>query len=262
MVLAALVGLIIGSFLNVVIHRGPALWRLTDIDEDARPSGNLATPRSYCPSCHTQIPVSGLIPIASYFMLGGKCGSCQAPISARYPIVEMLGALAALAAVLAFGLTWAALFAAVFFWTLIALGAIDWETGFLPDMLTLPLIALGLIVNAVGMITHISDAMIGAAAGYGAFRLIAYVFEKLRGIEGLGQGDAKLLCAIGAWLGWQALATTVFAAAMLGLIGVFIAMLAGKAIAKDSPLPFGPALAVAGAAMLIIKTTKLAPGFI
>ena len=246
----AVIGLIIGSFLNVVIHRGPRIWKLSDDDSRV---GDLVGPRSYCPSCHTQISVKHLAPIASYAMLGGKCANCAAPISMRYPIVEFLGAAAALTSYFAFGPSWSAFFAALFFWSLIALAVIDMETGFLPDALTMPLLGAGLFVNIAGLFAPFGEAIIGAVAGYAAFRAIGYGFEKLRKIEGLGQGDAKLLAALGAWLGWPMLAPVVFVAAILGLAGAGWSAMRGRSVSGTTEIAFGPYLAAAGASLMIAE---------
>ena len=251
-------GLIAGSFLNVVIHRGPAIWKL--VDDPAR-RGSLAFPRSYCPACGAPIGALNLIPVVSYFMLKGKCAACGASIPARYPVVELLAAGAGLAAYGLFGPTLTAVFAAAFFWVLIALSVIDLETGYLPDALTLPLAAAGLAVNGAGAFVSFPDAAIGAAAGYGAFRLIGEAFFRLRGIEGLGQGDAKLLAAIGAWLGWQALAPIILAASLLGLAGALALRLAGRDVSGQTAIPFGPALALAGALGLCLLSTQAASLF-
>lgn len=225
------------------------MWRL--VDDDSR-RGNLAFPRSYCTACHAPIARAHLVPIAGYLALRGKCASCGARIPARYPVVELLGAAAALAAYLLFGMTITALFAAIFIWFLITLAIIDLETGFLPDALTLPLIILGIIVSAAGFFTPLNDALIGAGVGYLSFWVIGTAFKQIRGIEGLGQGDAKLLAAIGAWLGWQAIAPTVFGAALIGLASVATMRLSGKEISGKTPIAFGPALAVSGALILIL----------
>jgi len=256
-ILAVFTGLIIGSFLNVVIHRGPTLWKL--VDDDSR-RGDLSFPRSYCPACHKPIRRAHLIPVFSYLALRGKCADCAAPVSMRYPIVEILGAAAGLTALFLFGATTTALFAAVFFWFLIALACIDFETGFLPDALTFPLIGFGLIANAFGQFTILTDSGIGAVVGYGAFRLIAVAFEKLRGVEGLGQGDAKLLAATGAWLGWQALAPAIFIAALSALGIVLIMHLSGKKMTAQTSIPFGPALCTAATIMMLAKVIDLPPG--
>jgi len=236
-------GAVIGSFLNVVIHRGPSMWKLID---DAAPRGTLIAPRSYCPHCRSQIPPWRLIPIVSYVLQGGRCAACSAKISVRYPLIESAGILIAAVAYLIFGLTATALFAAVLGWVLLALAAIDWETGFLPDMLTLPLIALGFAANLGGHFTPIGEALIGAAAGYIVFRLIGAGFQSFRGYEGLGQGDAKLVAAIGAWGGWQVLPFAIFAGSVLTLLAVLMMRALGKTVAADTAIPFGPGLCAGG----------------
>lgn len=235
-------GAIFGSFLNVVIHRGPRLWGL--VDGPSR--GGLAGPGSYCPVCQTPIPWFRLVPVLSYIAQKGRCAACGAVISARYPAVETLGALIAVAAVLAFGASWAALGAAVFGWSLIALAFIDLETGYLPDAITYPLVAAGLSANALGLFTDLQNAAIGAVAGFAAFWLIGAAFEKIRGKEGLGLGDAKLLAAIGAWGGWVILPLVVLIGASATLGAVVIHRMLGNKTAINDPIPFGPGLCAAG----------------
>lgn len=242
--IAITLGLLAGSFLNVVIHRGPSLWRLVD-DEKRR--GNLIGPRSYCPACGAQIKVIHLIPLVGFMLSRRKCAACSAPISWRYPIVELLGAAAGLGAYALFGPSLAALAAAFLFWSLIALAIIDFETGFLPDAITLPLALTGLVINFWGLFTTWQDALIGAVVGYVVFWLVAEIFYRLRGMEGLGLGDAKLLAALGAWLGWQALPPIVFIGSLIGLFWVLIMRLAGNKVSAQTALPFGPALAISGA---------------
>ncbi|MEO1137449.1 MAG: prepilin peptidase [Pseudomonadota bacterium] len=252
-VTAGMTGAVLGSFVNVVIYRGPVMWRLVD----APPRGNLAFPRSNCPNCKAPIRAVHLIPLLSYAMLRGKCAACQAPIPLRYPVVELLGAMAALSSAMVFGATMAGVLSLLFLLTLLALAFIDAETGYLPDMLTLPLIFLGLGANAFAVFTPIVAAAVGAAIGYAAFRLIDIAFLHLRGVEGLGQGDAKLLAAIGAWLGWTALPVVVFLAALLALLGVLAQSISGVRIARDTAIAFGPALAAAGAVALIARGLAL-----
>ncbi|MHA7871672.1 MAG: prepilin peptidase [Hyphococcus sp.] len=237
-------GLLAGSFLNVVIHRGPAMWKL--VEDDSR-RGDLARPRSYCPACGAQLRAYHLIPLISYIALGGRCASCKAAIPARYPIVEALAAAAGAAAVLIGGAPAPSAAAALYLWMLLALAAIDWETGYLPDALTLPLIVLGLAVNSAAMFAPLPDALVGAVAGFAVFWAVGAGFQSLRGIEGLGLGDAKLLAALGAWLGWQALAPVVLIASLVALAGVGVAVLRGGKVMRETALPFGPALAAAGA---------------
>ena len=247
-----LFGLLIGSFLNVVIHRGPGIWGLVD-DSDR---GNLSFPRSYCPSCRKQLAILELIPLLSYVASAGKCRSCSVPINPRYPIVELLGALAALGAIYFFGYTPAAFGAAILCWFLIALAIIDFETGYLPDMLTLPLIILGLAANGAGLFVPITASIIGAAAGFLSFRLIGALFYRLRGIEGLGQGDAKLLAALGAWVGWQALPIIVLVGSVTTLL---VLTFSGqfKSDNKTLEIPFGPGLCIGGLAALLLDISKI-----
>ncbi len=253
-VTAAAFGAVIGSFLNVLIHRGPVFWKL--VDDEKR--GDLISPRSYCPSCRKPIRNIHLIPLVSYVMLGGKCASCSAPIAIRYPLVELAGALSGLAALALFGLSIEAACVFIFFMVMIALAAIDAETGYLPDMLTLPLLVIGIIANAFDFLNAtLGGAVLGVIIGYGAFRLIDIVFLKLRGVEGLGQGDAKLLAAIGAWFGWPVLPPVVFLAAILALAGVGVAYMRGATIGKETPIPFGPALAAAGAVAMVAHGLRL-----
>ena len=242
---ATLVGLLAGSFLNVVIHRGPAMWGLVDDEIGAR--GALWAPRSYCPSCKKQIGVFDLAPLASYALLRGKCRACGGAISPRYPAVELAGALAALGALLIYGLSASALFAAVYLWALIALAAIDAETGFLPDAITFPLIALGLIANLGNRFVPLDAAVIGAVAGYIVFWIVSAAYRRIRRREGLGGGDAKLLAAIGAWAGWMAIAPAILIGALLSLAGILGLMMLGKKIGPETPVPFGPSLCLGGA---------------
>ncbi|MGF1543565.1 MAG: prepilin peptidase [Parvularculaceae bacterium] len=248
-VTAAAIGLIAGSFLNVVAFRGPARWGLVT---DERPRGDLARPRSYCPYCRKPIAARWLAPVVGYLALRGRCAECGAAIPARYPIVEVAGALVAALAVWRFGASAEAMMAALFGWTLVALAAIDWETHYLPDALTLPLLAGGIAFNTVDLFAPLPGAVFGAAVGYGAFWLVARVYKSVRGREGLGLGDAKLLAAIGAWVGWTALPVVVFAAAALSLAALALAAVIGKRVDAAAPAPFGPGLALAGFGALLI----------
>ena len=244
------VGAIIGSFLNVVIHRGPARWELV---EDESREGSLATPRSYCPLCKTPIKRRHLLPIVSFFALQGKCAACSNPISKRYVTVEFCGALAALLSAIVFGPSIEAICASIFLWLLIALAVIDLETGFLPDVLTITLIFLGIAFNTIDMFTPMPDAIIGAFAGYAIFRVIGAAFLALRGLEGLGLGDAKLLAGLGAWLGWQALAPIVLIGALTNLAIIAFMVSRGAKIERETEIPFGPALAMAGAIFMLVS---------
>ena len=259
------VGLCIGSFLNVVIHRLPIMlmraWRREAAAELGAPHAgddplvepfNLAVPRSHCPACGEPVKALDNIPIISWIRLRGRCAGCAAPISLRYPLVELLGALAALAAALAFGLTWTALAAAVFLWALIALACIDLESGLLPDQLTLPLLWCGLLVNVPGVFAPLASAVVGAAAGYLLLWTTYWGFKLVTGKEGMGYGDFKLLAAIGAWLGWQALPAVVLLAAIAGILYALPPILMGRRD-RNAPIRFGPFLAAAGSLALIFR---------
>ena len=251
---AGLLGVIIGSFLNVVIYRGPVIWGL--IDDDSR--GNLAVPRSKCPSCGHPIKSHHLIPILGYLLVRGNCAHCHAAISLRYPMVELLGGLVCALTVAIVTPFPNAILASVFLWGLIALAFIDSETGFLPDALTIPLALMGLVVNAFGIFIPFTDAIIGAVIGYLTFKTISWVFLKLRGIDGLGGGDAKLLAALGGWTGWAALPMIVLAASVVTLMAIGLLKLTGREISNTTPIPFGPALAAAGAITFLVQPFVIA----
>ena len=248
---AFLVGAIAGSFLNVVIHRGPKMWGL--VDDQAR-RGNLAFPASYCPQCDVPLRAFDLVPIVSYIRLRGRCAQCHVDIPVRYLAVELAGAAAALGAFLIFGPGFIAVCVAVFLWLLIALAVIDFETGYLPDALTFTLVFVGLAVNMIDTIAPLPDALIGTVAGYLSFRVVGAIFHAVRGMEGLGQGDAKLLAGIGAWLGWLSLPIVVLAGALTGLAVAAIMRVRGHEISTATPIPFGPALAI-GAVIALFATT-------
>jgi leader peptidase (prepilin peptidase) / N-methyltransferase len=255
---AAAVGLCVGSFLNVVIHRMPKMlergWQaqcaeLRGEEPAAEPAYNLAVPRSRCPACGHPITAAENIPVVSWLVLRGKCSACKAPISARYPFIEILGALIAVYAVHRFGLSAKGAAACGFLWTLLALTCIDFDTQLLPDDLTLPLLWAGLIVNLWGMFVPISSAVIGAVAGYLSLWTIYWLFKLIRGKEGMGFGDFKLLAALGAWLGWQMLPVIVLLSSVVGtVIGVGLIVFKGRD--HNVPLAFGPYLAIAGAIAL------------
>lgn len=244
---------LVGSFLNVVIHRGPALWGLVERDGQDAPArkGNLAHPRSYCPHCQGPIERRDLVPVVSYLALGGRCRQCRAPIAPRYVLVEIAAIAIAACALALFGFTPAAGLFAVFGWMLLALGVIDLETGYLPDWLTAPLGVIGLLANGAGLFTPLRDAVIGAVAGFAIFWAISEGYRRLRGMEGLGLGDAKLLAALGAWLGWAALPFIVFGAAIFTLLAALISSWwNSQKLDAATPLPLGPGLCLAGFAAL------------
>ena len=257
------VGLCVGSFLNVVIHRLPIMltraWRRDAAaelgaasDDPAEERFNLAVPRSHCPACDEPVKAADNIPIISWIRLRGRCARCAAPISLRYPLVEVLGALAVLAAVLAFGLTWTGLAAAIYLWVLIALACIDFESGLLPDQLTLPLLWCGLLVNLPGAFAPLASAVVGAAAGYFFLWATYWGFKLVTGKEGMGYGDFKLYAAIGAWLGWQALPAVVLLAALAGILYALPPILLGRRD-RNTPIRFGPFLAAAGGLALVFR---------
>ena len=267
--IGALVGLLVGSFLNVVIHRLPKMldrgWRTqcAELAGEALPEEspyNLVVPRSQCPACGHPVSALENIPVVSYLVLRGRCSACHVAISARYPLVELLtGALTA-AAVLRFGFTPTALAACVLLWSLTALTFIDFDTQLLPDNITLPLAWAGLIANVAGLApagTSLRDAVIGAVAGYLALWSVYWIFKLVRGKEGMGYGDFKLLAALGAWLGWQMLPLIVLLSSVIGaLIGIGLVVFKGRD--HQIPLAFGPYLAIAGAIALFFGKPLMA----
>jgi leader peptidase (prepilin peptidase)/N-methyltransferase len=249
-----LLGLCIGSFLNVVIHRMPRImetrWRAecAELNSQELPPVerfNLVSPRSRCPACGHGITVLENIPLLSYVALGGKCSACRTRISPRYPVVEALtGGLTGYIA-WHFGYTFAAPAAMFFAWTMIALAFIDLDTFYLPDDLTMPLLWAGLLFNLAGGFTDLGSAVIGAAAGYLTLWLVFWMFKIATGKEGMGYGDFKLLASIGAWLGWKMLPLVILLSSFVGaIVGVLLIVLARRG--RNVPIPFGPYLAIAG----------------
>ena len=256
---AVLLGLCVGSFLNVVIHRLPKMMELQWRRECAELAGqeapaaqryDLVSPRSACPSCGHKITALENIPVLSFMYLRGRCAGCKARISIRYPAVEALTA--ALSGYVAwhFGYGFAAAGALLFTWAMIALTFIDLDTFYLPDSITLPLLWLGLLINVGGTYAPLSSAVIGAAAGYLSLWSVYWVFKWATGKEGMGYGDFKLLAAIGAWMGWQMLPLTILLSSLVGaVIGVSMIIFAGRG--RSVPMPFGPYLAIAGMIALL-----------
>lgn len=247
-------GLLVGSFLNVVIHRLPRMmeadWQAqcAELRGEPLPAAaplSLVRPRSHCPQCGHPIGALENIPIVSWLLLRGRCSACKAPISARYPLVEALtGTLTALTA-LHFGFGLAAAGAIALVWSLIALTFIDFDTQFLPDSITLPLLWLGLLLNLWGTFTDLPSAVIGAMAGYLSLWSVYWGFKLATGKEGMGYGDFKLLAALGAWLGWQMLPLIILLSSLVGaVVGVALIILAHHG--RNVPIPFGPYLAAAG----------------
>jgi len=253
-VLAGIVGLCVGSFLNVVIHRVPRMlergWaaQCAELRGEApatEPTYNIVVPRSACPSCGHSISALENVPVLSWLVLKGKCSSCGTAISSRYPAVELLGAALAVAAVWRFGPTWQAAAACVFLWTLVALTFIDFDSQLLPDGLTLPLLWAGLLANMFDLFVPLRTAVIGAVAGYLSLWVVYWLFKLIRGKEGMGYGDFKLLAALGAWLGWQMLPLIVLLSSVVGAaIGIMLIVFRGRE--HSVPLAFGPYLAIAG----------------
>jgi len=267
-VVAGVVGLCVGSFLNVVIHRLPKMldrgWReqcaeLSGTPAPELPRYNLITPRSHCPACDHRIAWYENVPVASYLFLRGRCSACQAPISQRYPVVELLTAALTVAAVIRFGATPAAVAASVLLWSLIALTFIDFDTQLLPDNITLPLLWAGLVANVAGFLPGVGlrDAVIGAIAGYLLLWTIYWLFKLIRGKEGMGYGDFKLLAALGAWLGWQMLPLIVLLSSVVGA-AIGLGLVAFKGRDHQIPLAFGPYLAIAGAIALFFGKPLIA----
>ena len=255
----ALLGLCIGSFLNVVIHRLPLMmersWRIESaellgvvIDEPARIT--LSTPRSRCPSCGHAIAWYENVPLLAYLCLGGKCAACKTPISARYPAVEVLTALLFAACGWRFGAQASVLLWCGFSATLVALAFIDLDTMILPDDLTLPLMWAGIVSSALGLIPVTLAASVGGAvAGYLALWFVFHAYRLIRGKEGMGAGDFKLLAALGAWLGWQLIPSIILLSSAVGAaIGLSLIVL--RRHGRDVPIPFGPYLAGGGIAAL------------
>lgn len=254
------VGLLIGSFLNVVNYRLPKMlmrdWRMQarevlDLPEqaDAEPF-NLILPNSSCPHCGHEIKPWENIPLVSWLLLRGKCSGCKKAISIRYPLVELACGLFSAVIAWQFGVSWDALAMLVLTWGLLSMSLIDADHQILPDVLVLPLLWLGLILNSFGFFTSLSDALWGAVIGYMSLWSIFWLFKLITGKEGMGYGDFKLLALIGAWGGWQVLPLTILLSSVLGaVIGIIILRLQRNGYNK--PIPFGPYLAAAGWLALI-----------
>ncbi|SEN59417.1 type 4 prepilin peptidase 1 Aspartic peptidase. MEROPS family A24A [Duganella sp. CF517] len=252
--IAGLFGLLIGSFLNVVIHRLPKMMQRESDNYCAVEAGkpevhieryNLMVPRSACPHCHHQITAMENIPVVSYLVLRGKCSNCKAPISPRYPAIELLTGVLSALVVWKLGTGWQGLGGLFFLYFLVALTFIDADTQLLPDDLTYPLIWAGLLININGTYVSLHDAVVGAAAGYLALWTIYWVYKLVRHREGMGYGDFKLLAALGAWMGWATLPAIVLMASLVGAV-TGIALMVANRRGFDYQIPFGPYLAAAG----------------
>ena len=260
----AILGLLVGSFLNVVVHRLPIMMQnelrldcewLSAIDQGQpepdfthpdTPRYNLSVPRSTCPSCDTQIQARDNIPVISWLLLRGQCRGCQAPISKRYPIVEALTCVLGLWAASIFGPSVEAVLAIGLVWVLWTLTLIDLDTQLLPDQLTLPLTWAGLIAAGLGIWpVSLTDALWGAVAGYLSLWSVFHIFRILTGKHGMGAGDFKLLAALGAWLGWQYLPMIILLSSLVGAV-VGLSCIALKRMGAQAPMAFGPYLAGAG----------------
>jgi leader peptidase (prepilin peptidase)/N-methyltransferase len=252
---ATLLGLLIGSFLNVVIYRLPVMmrrdWRqqareiLELPEEPKQDTFNLILPNSCCPNCGHQIRPWENIPVVSYLFLRGKCAGCTAPISKRYPLIELTCGLLSGYVAFHFGFGWQAAGVLVLTWGLLAMSMIDCDHQLLPDALVLPLLWLGLIANLFGVFTSLEDALWGAIAGYLSLWSVYWLFKLLTGKEGMGYGDFKLLAMLGAWGGWQILPLTILLSSLVGaVLGVIMLRLRNQE--TSTPIPFGPYLAIAG----------------
>ncbi len=257
-IVAAILGLLVGSFLNVVIHRLPLMmeaeWRQQcaelagQADTAPPPALNLVTPRSRCPHCGHVITALENIPVLSYLVLKGACSACGKAIGLRYPLIEALTGLLTALVAWHFGWGWQAAAAVVLTWALIALSMIDLDHQLLPDSITQPFLWLGLALSLYGtsgLFTDMHSSIIGALAGYLSLWLVYQIFKRLTGKEGMGYGDFKLLALFGAWLGWQMLPAIILLSSLVGAaVGIGLILVRGRD--RNLPIPFGPYLAAAG----------------
>lgn len=250
-------GLIVGSFLNVVIHRLPKMmqkeWRsdccefleIENTNQSDKKNYNLVVPRSACPECGHQITALENIPLLSYLFLRGKCSNCSTHISLRYPTIELISGLVSALAAWHFGFSIETLMIMLLSWSLICLTMIDYEEQLLPDSITLPLLWLGILCNYFEMFTSLESSILGTIFGYLAFWFIYILFKITTGKEGMGHGDFKMLSMLGAWLGWQMLPLIIIMSSIVGaLIGIVLIIFTSHK--KSKPIPFGPYIAVAG----------------
>ena len=254
-------GLIVGSFLNVVIHRLPIMmnreWHQQseailhpEREAETQPAYNLIRPRSACPSCGHKIRAWENIPVISYLFLRGRCSGCQTSISWRYPAIEIFSAIITLVIGLTYGATVTTLAFCLLSWSLLALTMIDYDTQLLPDDITLPLLWAGLIVNSFALVVPLEQALWGAVAGYLSLWGVYWLFKLITGKEGMGYGDFKLLAALGAWLGWMKLPLIILLSSLIGTI-VALTLIVTKRQERSQPIPFGPYLAIAGFVALL-----------
>jgi len=248
-------GLLVGSFLNVVVYRLPKMmirdWKtqsreMLDLPPESQPETfSLILPHSRCPHCSHKIRAWENIPVVSYLFLGGKCSQCKAPISKRYPLVELSCGLLSAFIAWHFGFGWEAGAMLVLTWGLLSMSLIDADHQLLPDAIVLPLLWLGLIVNSFGLFTSLTDALWGAVAGYLVLWCVFWLFKLVTGKEGMGYGDFKLLAMLGAWGGWQILPLTILLSSIVGaVLGLILLRL--RNVETSTPIPFGPYLALAG----------------
>ncbi len=252
--LCGTLGLLVGSFLNVVIYRLPRMMEREWHNQCAELRGeeppeqeplSLIKPRSRCPQCGHQITALENIPIVSWMILGGRCSACRATISPRYPTVEAVTGLLTAFAAAHFGFGWGSLGAILFIWSMIALTCIDFDTKYLPDAITLPLLWGGLLFNLFGTYIDLPSAVVGSMTGYLSLWSVYWAFKLATGKEGMGYGDFKLLAALGAWQGWQMLPLIILLSSLVGAtVGILLIVLTKRG--RDIPIPFGPYLATAG----------------
>jgi leader peptidase (prepilin peptidase) / N-methyltransferase len=261
-------GLMVGSFLNVVIYRLPKImereWRyecsvLLELTPpvESEHKYNLILPRSACPHCLHKISALENIPLLSFILLGGKCRYCKQNISRRYPFIELSSSLLALVIAMHFGVTIHTLLAMAFTWSLLVLSVIDYDHQLLPDNITLPFLWLGIIANMFGIFTDVYSSLLGVIFGYFTLWAVYMVFKLITGKEGMGYGDFKLLAMIGAWLGWQSLPLIIIISSLLGSI-IGICLIIFKSYTKSQPIPFGPYLALGGWIALLFDDKLIA----
>lgn len=258
-------GLAIGSFLNVVSYRLPlqlqASWRrdareFLGLEQEKGRTINIMLPGSHCPKCDNPVKPWHNIPVLSYLLLRGRCAHCNVRISLEYPFVETLTAVLSVVVVITLGATTAGLLGLVFTWALLSLALIDSKTQYLPDVITLPLMWLGLIINTQGIYVDLQDALIGAVVGYLSLWLLYWAVKLMSGKDGFGHGDFKMVAALGAWVGWQALPFVLLVSCATGaLVGLLSILAFGRS--RHEPMAFGPFLAVGGWVALVFGTMGL-----
>ena len=262
----SLLGLFIGSFLNVVIIRLPIMlergWKaecrqlleLSKGDPATPEKFNLLVPRSHCPKCKALISSFENIPVISYLLKRGRCQHCGYSISIQYPLIEIITALMTGYVAFKFGFTWQAAAAILLIWGLITLAVIDFKTTLLPDNITLPLLWLGIVVNYFELFCSLEDSVLGAIFGYMSLWTVFQIFKIITGKEGMGFGDFKLLALLGAWLGWQFIIPIILISSVVGSV-IGITLIATRALKRDIPIPFGPYLVLAGMICLFWEET-------